>query len=66
MHFRIEKKKKKKNKKKKKHFLHFFENFVTIFNYMIFMAERHEVYNLESAVMVKELEFAINRALKFG
>ena len=26
-------------------------------------AVRHEVYNLESSVVVQELEFAINRAL---
>ena len=30
---------------------------------MILIAVRHEVNNLESSVVVQELEFAINRAL---
>ena len=36
---------------------------VTIFNCMFLMAVRHEVNNLESSVVVQQLEFALHRAL---
>ena len=37
--------------------------FFTIFDNMFLIAVRHEVNNLESSVVVQELEFAINLAL---
>ena len=40
-----------------------FINFLTVSYDMFLTAVRHEVNNLESSVVVQELEFAINRAL---